>query len=101
MAVHRFEHLQTGAIESDERKVVVERREPPLVVTVLIGDEIRDMPSEEVEDVSREISWCVDDDSRLHDEAVTRFERRSLHEDDEPRKAGQNVLLVPFLRAAL
>src|SRR5215469_3450286 len=47
VAVHRLHHLQTGTIESNQRKIVVEWCKPPLVVGVLIGDKVRNMPSQE------------------------------------------------------
>src|SRR4029079_13563771 len=40
VAVHCLEHLQAGAVQANDGKVVIERRKPPFVGMMLIGDQI-------------------------------------------------------------
>ncbi len=80
VTVHRLEHLQARAIQPHDRQVVIEGREPPFVFTVLIGDEIGDVPGQETECLSGEVERLVGGDSWFHDRCCNLFERRSLHE---------------------
>ena len=66
MAVHGLEHFQAGSIDSHERKIVVERGEPPFIFVVLVGDEIGDMPSQKRERFSGETARFVKDDGWFH-----------------------------------
>jgi hypothetical protein len=66
VAVHGLEHFETRAIDSNDRKSVVERRKPPFVGVVLVGDQIGDVPSQETEGFSGEMTGFVKSSSRLH-----------------------------------
>ena len=78
MAIHSLEHLQAGSVQSHNRKVVIERGKPPFVGMMLVGDQIRNMPGQEIEGVSCEVTRFVNSNSRLHGSILC--ERRSLHE---------------------
>ena len=78
MAVHSLEHLQAGSVQSHNRKVVIERGKPPFVGMMLVGDQIRNMPGQEIEGVSCEVTRFVNSNSRLLGSILR--ERRSLHE---------------------
>lgn len=78
MAIHSLEHLQAGSVQSHNRKVVIERGKPPFVGMMLVGDQIRNMPGQEIEGVSCEVTRFVNSNSRLHGSILR--ERRSLHE---------------------
>ena len=47
VAVHGLEHIQAGAVQSDERQVVIERRKPPFVEVRVIRDEVGHVPGQE------------------------------------------------------
>src|SRR5262245_61108442 len=79
VAVHRFQHFKAGAVESDQGKVIVERREPPLIFLVLVSHEVGNMPRQKSKGVSGEMLRRVDRDSRFHCRQAI-LERRSLPE---------------------
>src|SRR5690242_11998740 len=66
MTIHRLEHLQAGAVQSHNRKVVVERSKPPFIRMMLVGDQIGNMPGQEIEGVSRKKTRLVNSNSRFH-----------------------------------
>ena len=51
VAVHRSQHFDTRLVEPNKRIGVVERSEPPFVIVMLIGDEIRNPPGPKSENL--------------------------------------------------
>jgi len=66
VAVHRLEHVEAGTVQSNYRKVVIQRCEPPFVGTMLIGDQVGDVPGQEIQGLSCKMAWFVDSNSWLH-----------------------------------
>ena len=66
MAVHGLEHLETGSVYPHDGEIVVKRRKPPFVGTMLIGDQVGDVPGQEIQGLSREVAGFVNSNSRLH-----------------------------------
>ena len=82
VAVHRLEHVEAGTVQPNYRKVVIQRCEPPFVGTMLIGDQVGDVPGQEIQGLSCKMAWFVDSNSWLHVSrgALSGVKRRSLHE---------------------
>src|SRR4030095_5867598 len=66
VAVHRLKHLKPGTVQPHNRQIIVEGRKPPFVGMVLIGDQVGDVPSQELESFSREMTGFVNSNSGLH-----------------------------------
>jgi hypothetical protein len=67
VAVHGLEHLETSAVHPYNREIVVERGKPPFIRMVLIGNQIGNVPGQEVKSFSCQIARFVNSNSRLHD----------------------------------
>src|SRR5687768_9518828 len=79
MAVHGLEHLETGTVQSHNRKIVVEGSKPPFIGMMLIRDQVRNVPGQEIEGISRQMARLMDSNSRLH-RGGGRWYWRSLQE---------------------
>lgn len=66
VTIHGLQHFKAGTIQSDEGKIVVQWGEPPFVRTVLIGDEIGDVPGKETEDFPGQATRFVKGNGRFH-----------------------------------
>src|SRR5918994_1706871 len=66
VAVHGLEHLETSAVHPHNGEIVVERGKPPFIGMVLIGNQIGNVPGEEVVSFSCQMARFVYSDGRLH-----------------------------------
>ena len=80
MAVHCLEQVQAGAVQPDERKVIIKRSQPPFVWLVLIGDEIRNVPGKEAQNLTSQAPGVMVSDSGFHGEQCLVMSSSSLQE---------------------
>ena len=66
VAGHRAEHLHADAVKAHQRQMVVEGREPVLVLGVLVGHQVRNTPGEEGEGLSGQREGFLDDSDGFH-----------------------------------
>ena len=66
MAVHCLEQVQAGAVQPDERQVVIKRGNPPFVWVMVIGDKVGHVPGQEAQGLSSQVPRWMDSGSGFH-----------------------------------